>query len=98
MKTNKKLALNKKIVASLDAQSMGAVKGGAILTLQKYCREVTETIIITIQYTFEHCFSTDKEDGICHSDLCSIFCQSNGCGGGTQEYASCYGGSCGKCG
>ncbi len=92
MKTNKKLSLNKHIVSNLDD-----IKGEGIFTLQKFCKEIGETIIITIQVSWDHCFSGDPK-GICQSDLCTIICQSNGCNGATQEYASCFGGSCGKCG
>lgn len=88
MKTNKKLALNKKIVASLDAQSMGAVKGGGTWI------ELLKIIIVeTIHMTVYECFSGDPK-GICETDLCTVSCQSCPC----TEYVSCYGGSCGKCG
>lgn len=97
MKTNKKLALNKQIMANLDGQAMGDVKGGGIFSLQAWCKELGKTISQTIIFSWQHCFSGDDQKGICETDLCTIVCQSNGCGGGT-DYASCYGGSCGKCG
>lgn len=88
MKTNKKLSLNKQIVSNLDD-----IKGEGIFTLQRFCKEIGETIIITIQVSWDHCFSGDPK-GICQSDLCTASCQSCPC----TEYVSCYGGSCGKCG
>ena len=93
MKTTKKLALNKQIMANLDGQAMGEVKGGGIFSLQAWCKPIGETIIETIILSWQHCFSGDPK-GICKTD---IFCQTDGCQGGT-EYNSCYGGSCGKCG
>lgn len=95
MNTNKKLALNKQIMANLDGQAMSDVKGGGIFSLQKWCSIVYETITELIHASMEHCFSGDPK-GLCETDLCTFICETNGCQG--TEYNSCYGGSCGKCG
>lgn len=89
MNTNKKLALNKHLVANLDSQNMAEVKGGVTPSWT----EIIKTIIAeTIHLTINVCFSGDAQKGICKTDVwCNGIDNTNG-------YASCYGGSCGKCG
>lgn len=94
---NKKLQLNKQIISNLDEiTNLNDIKGGAIFSLARWCQVLGEVLIEGIMYSIDHCFSGDPK-GICKTDLCTFVCETNGCNGGT-EYASCYGGSCGKCG
>lgn len=96
-KKNKKLQLNKQIISNLDEiTNLNDIKGGGLLTRGKWCRIIVDTIIETVLYSVEQCFSGDPK-GICQTDVCTFVCETNGCGGGT-EYVSCYGGSCAKCG
>ena len=63
MKTNKKLALNKQIMANLDGQAMGEVKGGVSWT-----DIITYGFFKLAEYVYSHGFN---DRGECLSDdLC----------------------------